>query len=139
MAKELDIEDEKFEALLAEKRHKDLTKMLGNLATAMSNKDDKEIINAINGQSGAISELVKVIMAIPKPEKPEVNVQISQSEIVSSLENICKRIEDSNTKVIEALSSKPLVESFEFIYQYGDIRTAKVNYKNQIPKSKFTA
>lgn len=89
MGKEIDIEDEKFETLLADKRHRELTGTIKSIATHLSNNDDKEVVNAINKQGEKIVELVEAIKGMPKPEKqdsPQVNVEVNQDKVISSLQ-----------------------------------------------------
>lgn len=130
MGKELDIEDEKFETLLADKRHKELTVTLKAIAANLLNNSDKEVVNAINGQGDKIGDLVKAIQAIPKPEKPQVNVDVNQDKVISSLQQICTDIVDSNNKVIEALEKRLLPDTFTLVKSYGGVtESVKVNYK----------
>lgn len=141
MAKELDIEDEKFEALLSEKRHKELTTSLKAISLALVTKNDEAIVEAINGQGEKIGQLVKAIQEIPqpeKPEKPEVNIELNPKEFVTSVQKICEDIVASNNKVIEALENRLLPDSFELIKNYGVTQSVKVNYKqaNQINNNK---
>lgn len=141
MSKELDIEDEKFEALLQEKRHKELTTSLKAISLALVTKNDEAVIEAINGQGEKIGELVKAIQEIPqpeKPEKPEVNVELNQDKVITLLGEISKEIIESNNKVIEALENRLLPDSFELIKNYGVTQSVKVNYKpaNQVATKK---
>lgn len=136
----MDIEkdDKDFDELLAEKRHKEQTGLLKGIATSLNKpeKDDKAIIDAINKQGDALDKVALAIQNQPKPEKPEVNVTIENKEILSLL----REVKDGNDKMLKALESKPMVESFDFQYDnWGGIKTAKVNYKNSIPKSKYQA
>jgi len=133
MAKEIDIEDEKFEALLEQRRHNELKGLLVKLATSMSGKDDSAIVSAINGQGDKIGALVKAIQDMPKPEKPEkpqVNVQVNQELVISSIQQLCKDIVDSNNKVIEALENRLLPDTFTMVKSWGGVtESVKVNYK----------
>ena len=136
----MDIEkdDKDFDELLAEKRHKEQTGLLKGIATSLNKpeKDDKAIIDAINKQGDALDKVALAIQNQPKPEKPEVNVTIENKEILSLL----REVKDGNDKMLKALESKPMVESFDFQYDnWGGIKTAKVNYKNQITKPKYQA
>ncbi len=129
-----DLEDDDFDVLLADKRHKELSGTLRNIATALSKeKDDKAIIDAIKGQGNKMSELVDAIKNIPKPEKPEkpiVNVEINPQQFVSSINKICEDILASNNKVIEALENRLLPDTFILIKrQGGATESVKVNYK----------
>lgn len=131
-------DDKDFDELLAEKRHKEQTGLLKGIATSLNKpeKDDKAIIDAINKQGDALDKVALAIQNQPKPEKPEVNVTIENKEILSLL----REVKDGNDKMLKALESKPMVESFDFQYDnWGGIKTAKVNYKNSIPKSKYQA
>lgn len=128
-----EIEDDEFDEIVAEKRHKEITKKLGDVATALSNQSDKAIVNAINGQGEKVAALVKAIENLPNPEK--VNVEINQDKILPSLQQISKDIIESNNKVIAALENRLLPDNFELVKGYGGITTSvKVNYKqaNQI-------
>ena len=45
-----EIEDDEFDEIVAEKRHKEISGTLKTIASALSkDKDDKAIVNAING------------------------------------------------------------------------------------------
>ena len=130
MGKEHDIEDEKFEALLQDKRHRELSTALRSIATSLSNKDDKGLANAINGQVDKISALVVAIQNIPKPEKPADNTDTNTQGLVLSINKMCEDILASNNKVIEALSTRLLPDTFTLIKGYGDItQSVKVDYK----------
>ncbi len=131
MANEKDKEDEKFESLLADKRHKELTGALKGIATHLSKDNDKAVVEAINGQADKIGELVKAIQDMPKPEKANVNVELNPKEFVTSVQKICEDIVASNNKVIEALENRLLPDSFDLVKGYGGTtQSVKVNYKN---------
>lgn len=109
-----EIDDKDFDELLAEKRHKEQTGLLKGIATSLNKpeKDDKAIIDAINKQGDALDKVALAIQNQPKPEKPEVNVTIENKEILSLL----REVKDGNDKMLKALESKPMVESFDFRY-----------------------
>lgn len=136
MGKELDIEDEKFEALLSEKRHKELTGSLRAIAIHLSNKDDKEIVDAIKEQPRVFKEAIEeVIKSIPEPKEPQVNVSFDYDNLVTLFKEISKetvdKIEASNNKVIEALDSRMLPDSFELVKTFGGVtQSVKVKYKS---------
>lgn len=133
MPKDIDIEDEKFEALLEQRRHNELKGLLVKLATAMSGKDDSVIVDAINGQGSKIGELVTAIQNMPKhekQEKPQVNVELNPKDFVASVQELCKEIGGSNNKVIEALENRLLPDTFTLVKSYGGAtESVKVNYK----------
>lgn len=126
MEKEIDKEDKKFEVLLADKRHRELTVGLKNIATFLANKDDSSIVEAIKEQVGKMDNLVSVIQS----HNPDVNVELNPKEFVSSAQQICNDIIESNNKVIEALENRLLPDSFILVKGYGGItESVKVNYK----------
>lgn len=129
-----EIEDEEFESLLADKRHKEVAGTLRNIATALlKEKDDKVIVDAIKVQGDKMSELVAAIKSIPKPEKletPIVNVELNPQQFVTSINKICEDIVASNNKVIEALNNRLLPDTFILVRGYGGAtESVKVNYK----------
>jgi len=121
-------EEEEF--FLAENRHDEITSALGKLAAAISQpKNDKAIIDAINKQGNSID---RVAAAISNQPNPEVNVQVSNQEIIPLL----KEIKEGNMAIKAALENKLYVDSFKVVNtgQYGSEKTINVNYKpmNQI-------
>jgi len=127
MVKEFDKEDEKFERLLADKRHRELATSLKNIATILANKDGNELAASVNEQTSKIQALVSTILNTPKPD---VNVELNAKEFVSSAQQICKDIIESNNKVIEALENRLLPDTFTLVRSYGgQTESVKVNYK----------
>ena len=129
-----EIEDEEFESLLADKRHREVAGTLKNIATSLlKEKDDKAIVDAIKVQGDKMSELVAAIKSIPKPEKletPIVNVELNPQQFVTSINKICEDIVASNNKVIEALNNRLLPDTFILVRGYGGVtNSVKVNYK----------
>ena len=136
MAKE--VEDKEFEELLADRRHKEVTVALRGIATLLNKpeKEDKAVADAIRESAKAQQAVAQAIKDIPQPKTPDVKVQISQQEIVTSLEGICKRIEDSNKSVVEAMARKLYVDTCKVTNSgyNGNEKTINVIYKpmNQI-------
>lgn len=127
-------DDIKFEALLADKRHKELTGTLKGLVTILSKeKPNDGIKEAIEKQSKAIEGFANAIKNIPKPEKqekPQVNVAVSNDNMISSIEKMCKEICDGQNKILKALEEKPIVDEFKLEKdQWGTTRTVKLVYK----------
>jgi len=130
MGKELDeIEDDEYQEILAENRHKDLSTSLKTIANTLLKKDDKAVVDAINGQGEKVEALVKAIESIPKPEKPIVNVEVNNEKLLSLINQMSKDIIESNNKVIEALENRLLPVDFDLIKNYGVTQSVKVNYK----------
>jgi len=123
-----EIDDDEFNEIVAEKRHKELTKQLSDLTAAITSKSDNSVADAIKGQVDNIRLLVKAIQEIPKPNTP--NIELNPKEFVTSAQQICKNIIDSNNKVIEALENRLLPDTFDLIKTIGGVtQSVKVNYK----------
>ena len=120
-------DDKDFDELLAEKRHKEQTGLLKGIAASLNKpeKDDKAIVDAINKQGAAIEKVASAISNQPKPEKPEVNVELNNTEVVTLL----REVKEGQMALKEAFENKLMVSEFNFVYDYGNIRTAKVVYK----------
>ena len=130
MANELDeIEDDEYNEILAENRHKELSSSLKTIAKILSEQDDKAIVEAINGQGEKVGELAKAINGIPKPEKPIVNVEVNNEKLLSLINKMAEDIIDSNNKVIQALENRLLPSTFDLVKNYGVTQSVKVNYK----------
>lgn len=125
-----DIEELKFESLLADKRHNEVSNLLKAITDALAKDDNNEVVEAINKQGDNFGELIKAIKSIPKTELPEVNVNLNPTEFVDSINKICEEIIKSNDKVIEALNTRLLPDTFTLIKTYAGItESVKVNYK----------
>ena len=123
-------EEQEFQELLQDKRHKEIIKSLSTIAMALNSdkKSDDEIVKAIKGQGENVNNLIKSIQNIPKSQAPIVN--INQKEISDSLNKICADIVASNNKVIETLEKRLLPHSFELVKSFNGVtESVKVNYK----------
>ena len=100
--------EDQFEALLAEKRH-------------------KELISAFLKQSEKMVELIEAIKSLPEPN---VNVDMNQEEVVTSIDQLCSEILDSNNKVVNTLETRLLPDTFTLMRNNsGYTEYVKVNYK----------
>lgn len=144
MFMDIEKDDKDFDELLAEKRHKEQTGLLKGIATSLNKPQDNGVVDAIKESVRATAGLVDAVKNMPKPEKPEVNIEFNAREIVSSLQAICDKIVDSNNKVVAALENKQLVDEFKISQDnWGKINTVKVVYtpanKITYSKSKYQA
>ena len=55
----VEFDDEKFEQLLAEKRHSELIKSLGGVVSALKEKDNSDIVSAIDSQKEKIEKFIE--------------------------------------------------------------------------------
>lgn len=145
MLDEIEDDDEQFFAEeLRAKQHKEQMGVLKGIATSLNKPQDNGVVDAIKESVRATAGLVDAVKNMPKPEKPEVNVEFNAREIVSSLQAICDKIVDSNNKVVAALENKQLVDEFKISQDnWGKINTVKVVYtpanKITYSKSKYQA
>jgi hypothetical protein len=123
--RKIEVDKEEADEIIAVNTFKEIKGMkiaLGNLATAISQpKEDKAIIDAINKQGDALD---KVALAIQNQPKPEKNVTTDNKEILPLL----REIKEGQIALKEAFENKLVVSEFNFVYDYGNIRTAKVVY-----------
>ena len=145
MPYEIEDDDEQFFAEeLRAKQHKEQMGVLKGIATSLNKPQDNGVVDAIKESVRATAGLVDAVKNMPKPEKPEVNIEFNAREIVSSLQAICDKIVDSNNKVVAALENKQLVDEFKISQDnWGKINTVKVVYtpanKITYSKSKYQA
>ena len=145
MLDEIEDDDEQFFAEeLRAKQHKEQMGVLKGIATSLNKPQDNGVVDAIKESVRATAGLVDDVKNMPKPEKPEVNIEFNAREIVSSLQAICDKIVDSNNKVVAALENKQLVDEFKISQDnWGKINTVKVVYtpanKITYSKSKYQA
>ena len=137
MLDEIEDDDEQFFAEeLRAKQHKEQMGVLKGIATSLNKPQDNGVVDAIKESVRATAGLVDAVKNMPKPEKPEVNIEFNAREIVSSLQAICDKIVDSNNKVVAALENKQLVDEFKISQDnWGKINTVKVVYT---PANKIT-
>jgi hypothetical protein len=105
------IDEIEFEKEAALTRHKELKNALKDIASILKNpeKDAKVIAEAIKRQGDALERLASVIQNQPKPEKPQVNVELNQSELLPLL----SELKNGNDRILIALQNKPMVDSFQ--------------------------
>ena len=140
MSKEIDDiddldEDELEVALIQRKRHDELKGALGRMVNAIAQKDDKPILEAINKQTESLSKFATALQSLPKQEKPEVNVEVNQDKLITSVNKIgVDLLEISKELLIELkkYNERPVVDNFEVTerVQGGFTKRVKVNYKN---------
>jgi len=97
-------EKEQIQEILAEKRHDEITKGHGDIVTTLGKviataekNSTQPIIDAVTKQTGAISEFAEAIKSLPKPE---VNVELNQKEILSSLTEMSTAILQGQQEII---------------------------------------
>lgn len=117
------IDDKEYEDMVAEDRHKELKSALGKISTSLSQKNNTEIVSALEKQTAAINGFGEAIKLLPAPkvnvQQPNVNVDLS------SLKEIADKILDGQNKIMEELKilNKPKKWEFEFKRSYDLIQS----------------
>lgn len=84
MLDEIEDDDEQFFAEeLRAKQHKEQMGVLKGIATSLNKPQDNGVVDAIKESVRATAGLVDAVKNMPKPEKPEVNIEFNAREIVS--------------------------------------------------------
>lgn len=86
---ELDNEDKEFELILADKRHKELIATLGSVTSALKEKDNSDIVLAIDSQKEKIE---KFINYVKEDKEKDINIELNQDKIVSSIDLMANSI-----------------------------------------------
>jgi len=125
--KEKEQEDIEFDELLAARRHKELSDLLKDLKTLLSNPADTSITESIERHIGVVNELAKTL-SVQKEiilKSPDVNVSVGTEQIVSSVEKLSIDL----LAELKKFNDRPLVASFKPIYSYGNIASIDIVYK----------
>jgi len=112
-----DIEDSKFEQLLADKQHRQLMGALRQLISSIKNdqESDTKISQSITKYNQDLSLLLgKIEKVLDKPQKelptPQVNLTNNNTELTASIGLLTSEMEsvcEGQNKIIELLSLKP--------------------------------
>jgi len=125
-------EDREFDFLVEQKRHNELKQSLQAIANILESKSAENfqvsVLANIKEQTGKISDMVNSLRSI-KIEVPQQK-QEANTEILKAIDYLCKEVVASNNKVIEALESRELPDSFTLVKNYQGMTTSvNVNYK----------
>lgn len=113
MSKEIDdIDDDDFMLLEQRNRHKELLGVFNKLLSVISKQKDSsiEISQIVNTNNKATDEFLNKLKSIsfPTPEinftSPEVRVETNQTDVVNSINNATKMINDKQDKIIGLLN-----------------------------------
>jgi len=111
---ELDDLDGLDEAMQERRWHDDTQKSLSRIVTAITQKDNKEVVSAIDKQTKAIEGFVWAISKLEKQEQKEVKVEFNEKEIVFSLSEMGKAIINGLNELKEAVNKEEKQEKKEW-------------------------
>jgi len=117
-----EIDDNEFDYIIAEKRHKELAGTLKGLVTILSKekKDDDKVVAAIEKLSNKLNELKP--QPFPKIPSPEVKVETNQSEVVDAV----KKLSLDLLGELRKYNNKPIVDKYEFDFKRGYQNTGEI-------------
>lgn len=123
----LENDDIEFEQLLQNKRHLELVSQLKKIVESISNKQPTELLNidnsmvveAINKQSRAIEDFVKVILNIySNSEKKEQPISVNQEKVVSSVNEMSNSILNSLNDIKVSLKKEDKKEKDTWVFEF---------------------
>ena len=131
--REVEVDDEEAERILATTRHRQIrqlfTKLIEAVQSQTEDKEDQKFLDEVKKQSDAIDKIASGIKNI------SVNVEVDQKETLSSLNKLGEDIIASNERLGRIIETRLLPDTFKLNkVQGGATDTVKVYYKpaNQI-------
>lgn len=123
MAKE--VEDIEFDELMAEKRHRELKGILTAVKSLLEKPSDTSTTAAIEKMASDLTKLLSEQKPLPiTVNSPDVNVQVSTKDFVSSVEQLSKDLLEELRK----FNSRPIPSQFDIEHNYGNLKTVKIVY-----------
>ena len=97
------LDDEEVEAITEEQRHTQMMQAFGRLINAVESQNENESPNEelqslLSANKGMIAEFLNKLKSLTQPQTPNVNVEVNQEMVVSS-------VEQSSRNIVDALNS----------------------------------
>lgn len=130
MGRSVEISKEEADEILAASRHSDLVKQFGLILSALNKEEQKDttVADAIKEQTKTIERFVEAIKAVPKPEKPEISVSVSNE----ALQNCIEKAGENIVKSISELKDLLYVFSQQKTWEFTVNRNAYTGILNSI-------
>lgn len=118
-----EIEDDDFDALLAEKRHKEVTGALKSVALSLQKETHMEVVSAIEKQTKVVERFVESISKIENKPNGDVRLEVNQAQVVQSISEMGQSILEGLKELKESLNktSQPKQWEFKVIRGYGGV------------------
>ena len=84
-----DFNDDEVQELVLEQRHNELIKSLSGVVSALKEKDNSDIVSAIDDQK---EKIAKFIDYIKEDKEKDINIELNQDKIVSSIDVMANSI-----------------------------------------------
>jgi hypothetical protein len=101
-------DDNDFDELLLDKRLTDILKALSKVSDTLNNNNSKlDIQSFLNSNKALIESFLSKLKDIQQQElpAPNVNVQVNQSEVITSIEKLSNQIIDSLKSLEQAITN----------------------------------
>lgn len=117
------LDDEIIDALSEDQKHRELMSAFGRMINALEEKKEDaintELQDVLNKNKELITGFIGKIKEIQKPDAPEVNVDINQKEVITSVEQMEKNIVEAlgslEKQVKLSMERKPLKVEFVIV------------------------
>ena len=119
-----------FQLLMEERRNKEQTALLAELKGLLKKGNDSGSL-AIQQKIGELTN-VMTQQKQTKLDAPEVKVEISTKEIVSSVEKLNQEL----LVELKKFNERPIPIQFDVEYRYGSLRTVKIIYSKDDKNTK---
>ena len=109
-----DFNDDEVQELVLEQRHNELIKSLSGVVSALKEKDNSDIVSAIDDQK---EKIVKFIDYIKEDKEKDINIELNQDKIVSSIDVMANSILqslDELKKLVVKTEQKEQKPNWEF-------------------------
>jgi len=109
-----DFNDDEVQELVLEQRHNELIKSLSGVVSALKEKDNSDIVSAIDDQK---EKIAKFIDYIKEDKEKDINIELNQDKIVSSIDVMANSILqslDELKKLVVKTEQKEQKPNWEF-------------------------
>lgn len=110
MLDQLELEDEEFEQLIADRRHKELLSAINKLLSAINVKEDSTAVTKeLQKQSQAIREFSDTIKNLKQPI-----VNVNQEPVISAIKNLSIAVKTELDLIKQSLGKEKEEKEWEF-------------------------
>jgi len=109
-----DFNDDEVQELVLEQRHNELIKSLSGVVSALKEKNNSDIVSAIDDQK---EKIAKFIDYIKEDKEKDINIELNQDKIVSSIDVMANSILqslDELKKLVVKTEQKEQKPNWEF-------------------------
>ena len=120
----IDIDEQFFAEELAAKRHRELSGILKAVKLLLEKPSDNSTAVAIGKLVTKLEGLKPQEVHVEAPKAPNVNVEVNQDKVISSVEQLSKDL----LFELRKFNERPIPTKFDIEYNYGDLKTVNIQY-----------